>query len=283
GLLPGGRPVADATARVDLQAAWGVHALPATAGLDADKMLAASGNLGLIVAGVEASDFTSSAAALAALERTPFLISIEQRHSEVTERADVVFPVALMEERAGTFLNWEHRRGRVNTVVKHSTSPMTDLRVLAALADALGRPLGIRTAKSALAEFDELGAWETSAPVATPSITPVAVAEADGLLLATWRELIDGSRSNDGETALQATAKAVFARVSPNTAADLEVETGDPISVQSDSGWLILSVYVTNNMADGVVWVPTNAPGTPLSNLGVTAGDLVLVSKGGAA
>ena len=35
-LLPGGRPVADAAARVDLAAAWGVDALPATAGRDTD-------------------------------------------------------------------------------------------------------------------------------------------------------------------------------------------------------------------------------------------------------
>jgi NADH-quinone oxidoreductase subunit G len=274
-LLPGGRPIADATARVDLQAAWGVDSLPAAPGLDAEGILAAAPTgLALVVAGVEPTDFTSSAAALAGLEQAPFVISIEQRLSEVTERADVVFPVALVEE---------HRRGRVNTVIRQNTSPMTDLRVLAALADALGRPLGVRTAKAALAELDELGAWEGVAPLPVEAPAPAAPVPADGLLLATWRELIDGSRSNDGETALLATAKPVFARVSPVTAADLEVETGDPVTVQTEAGWLTLPVYITRGMADGVVWVPANAPGTPLSNLGVTAGDVVQVSKGGAA
>ena len=76
----------------------------------------------------------------------------------------MVFPVALIEEHAGTFLNWEHRAGRVNTVIRQANAPMTDLRVLAALADALGKPLGIRTAKQALAEIVELGTWDACRP-----------------------------------------------------------------------------------------------------------------------
>ena len=47
-LLPGGRPVADAAARVDLAAAWGVDALPEAEGRDADGIVAAltAGELG---------------------------------------------------------------------------------------------------------------------------------------------------------------------------------------------------------------------------------------------
>ncbi|NMD47173.1 MAG: NADH-quinone oxidoreductase subunit G, partial [Propionibacterium sp.] len=42
-LLPGGRPVADVLARVDVQAAWGVDSLPGAPGLDANAQLAAAG------------------------------------------------------------------------------------------------------------------------------------------------------------------------------------------------------------------------------------------------
>ena len=42
GLLPGGRPVADAAARVDVAAAWGVDSLPATPGRDTAGILAAA-------------------------------------------------------------------------------------------------------------------------------------------------------------------------------------------------------------------------------------------------
>ena len=286
GLLPGGRPTGDGTARVDLQAAWGSGSLPAAEGLDAEGMLvaAASGTLkALVVAGVEPADFAAAATARAGLERAGFVISLEQRISEVTERADVVFPVALIEERPGTFLNWEHRRGRVNTVIKQHSAPMTDLRVLAALADGLGKPLGLRTASSALAELDELGPWEGSrpAPADVPAAPAAPLAENE-FVLATWRELIDGSRGNDGEQALLATARPVVARVSPATADRLEVADGGAVTVSGPAGWLTLPVVVTEGMADDVVWVPTNAPGTPLGELGLTGGARVEVSAAAA-
>ena len=48
-------------------------------------------------------------------------------------------------------------------MIRQANAPMTDLRVLAALADGLGKPLGIRTAKQALAEIVELGTWDAPA------------------------------------------------------------------------------------------------------------------------
>ncbi|WP_246355081.1 molybdopterin-dependent oxidoreductase [Nocardioides ungokensis] len=52
-LLPGGRPVADAAARVDVATDWGVAGLPETAGRDADGIVAAllAGELGGLVIG----------------------------------------------------------------------------------------------------------------------------------------------------------------------------------------------------------------------------------------
>ena len=110
GLLPGGRLVTDPQARVDLQAAWGVDNLPATVGKDLTEILAAAGSLqALVVAGVEIDDLPDPAAALAALEAAPFVVSFEVRNSQVTEYADVVFPVVPPAEKDGTFVNWEGR------------------------------------------------------------------------------------------------------------------------------------------------------------------------------
>ena len=161
-LLPGGRPVGRHRAR-RCPGRVGVDSVPASKGMDAEEMLyaAARGSLNaLIVAGVQPTDMADPAAARDGLEKAGFVVSLEQRVSDVTERADVVFPVTLVEEQAGTFLNWEHREGRVNRINREATSPMTDLRVLAALADALGSDLGFRTAKTAKVEIDELGVWE---------------------------------------------------------------------------------------------------------------------------
>ena len=139
-LLPGGRPVADAAARVDTQTTWGVESLPSLEGREADEILIAAGDgelEALVVAGVDPNDFVDPQAVLEGLEAVGFMVSLETRASLVTERADVVFPVSLMQQRAGTFVNWEGRRRPFDIVLEHPNE-MSDLRVLAALADGLG-------------------------------------------------------------------------------------------------------------------------------------------------
>ncbi len=294
GLLPGGRPATDAAARVDVAAAWEVANLPEAAGLHAEAALAAAaaGELkALVVAGLEPADFADAAAVRAGLEEAGFVVALENRTSEVTERANVVFPVALIEERPGTFLNWEHRPGRVNTVIKQANAPMTDLRVLAALADGLGRPLGFRTPKQALAELTELGSWagaraagpEAATAPTRPTTTTAAGEGEVSVRLATWRQLIDGGRGQDGEDALMATARPTLARLAPGLAARLGVGDGDLVTLSGGAGWYSLPVAVTPGMVDGTVWVPTNSPGTPLGELGVVFGDEVVLSVGGEA
>ena len=283
-LLPGGRPASDRTAAVDLGAAWGVDRLPTEPGLDGDAMLAAaaSGALqALVVAGLQPTDLADSDAARDAFEKVGFLVSLEQRVSDVTSRADVVLPVALVEEQAGTFLDWEHRAGRVNRVNREAASPMTDLRVLAALADALGSDLGVRTPKAALAELTELGAWDGARAVA-PTWGQVPD-EGDGLLLASWRQLIDGSAGNAGADALLATAKPALARVSPATAQALGLGDGETLTIHGPAGNRSMPVLVEPTMVDGTVWVPGNDGFAGLGQLRVAAGDRVRVSVGGAA
>ncbi len=284
-LLPGGRPVADTAARVDVAAAWGVDSLPSEPGLDAAGILAAveEGTVrALVVAGVEPRDFAWAGQVRNALESADFVVSLESRLSEVTERADVVFPIALVEEHAGTFLNWEHRPGTVNTVVKRVNAPMTDLRVLAALADALGSPLGVRTVDQAAIELGELGLWDGPRS-ATPSAPPVVASSNGGYRLATWRELLDGGRGMDNEPALAATAKPAIARVSPATAQAEGLVDGELVTVTTGTGSFSLPLAVEPGMVDGTVWVPTNSPAACLGEYGVLAGDPVQLSPGGVA
>lgn len=280
-LLPGGRPVADGAARVDVGAHWGADRLPATVGLDASAQLAAAaaGDLkALLVAGVEPADFEQRAAVLAGLEAADFVVCIEQRASEVTERADVVFPVALLEQHAGTFWNWEHRPGPVPAVVPPRRMPMTDLRVLAALADAMGRPLGERTVPGIQRELAELGAWDGARPPA-PSAAVVPAAGGADPVLVSWRQLVDGSRGNDGEAALLATARPVVARVSPRTAADLGLSA--QVTVQGAGGGRSFRLVIDDTMIDGAIWLPGNFLDGSIGTLEVRPGESVRVTPGG--
>jgi NADH-quinone oxidoreductase subunit G len=278
-LLPGGRPVSDAAARVDTQTTWGVGSLPSLEGRDADEILigAADGELAaLVVAGVDPNDFVDPLAALEGLEAVNFMVSLETRACLVTERANVVFPVSLMHERAGTFVNWEGRRRSFGIVIEQPNG-LSDLKVLAALADGLGTELGFRRAAEARAELDELGTWEGGRADAPdyPAAEPDEPAGST-VLLATWRMALDESRALDGEPYLQATARTAEARMSPNTAADAGITSVAVIS--NDRGSITLPAVLDSEMVDGVVWLPSRAPGLGVpQHLAATAGDLVTI------
>ncbi len=279
-LLPGGRPVADAAARVDVAAAWEVEHLPAEPGRDTSAILAAAtdGTLGaLVVGGVQPRDLPDPAAARAAIEAAGFVVSLEVRASEVTALADVVLPVAPPVERPGTFVNWE---GRPRPFPQALTSTaMADHRVLDALADAMGVALGLRTVAAVHADADALTTGWDGARVAAPaagSAEPPAVA-AGHAVLATWHQLLDAGSLQDGEPFLAGTAKRAVARLSAATAAAAGVLDGAPVTVATDAGSITLPAVVTA-MADHVVWLPTASAGSQVRDaLHALPGDLVRV------
>lgn len=280
-LLPGGRPVTDPDARAQTAAVWNASDLPATAGRDADAILAAAagGELSaLLVGGVEITDLPDPATALAALRATPFVVSLELRESEVTELADVVFPVAPVVEKGGAYINWEGRIRPFTPALQ--TNAIPDLRVLHYLADEIGVDLGLTGPDAADGELARLGSW-TGPRAAEPSETPEPPpAPGPGqAVLASWRLLLDAGRLQDGEPHLAGTAVSPVVRLSPGTAAELGVAAGDPVTVSTDHGSVTLPLSVTE-MPDRVVWLPTNSPGSAIHRqLRVTAGALVAIGQ----
>src|SRR5260370_330600 len=87
--------------------------------------------------------------------------SPELRDSAVTDRADVVSPVAAVAEKAGTFVNWEGRGGSFGAALR-VPEVRTDLYVLGAIADQMDVHLGLPDAAAARGELAALGAWRAS-------------------------------------------------------------------------------------------------------------------------
>jgi NADH-quinone oxidoreductase subunit G len=285
-LLPGGRPVTESQARAEVGAAWDVVGLPDKVGRDTSAIIAAAnaGGLGgLLVGGVDPADLVGSGDLLDALTRS-FVVSLDIRESAVTDVADVVLPVAAHQEKAGTFVNWE---GRVRSFAAAlTTNAMSDHRVLDLLADEMGESLGVRTLEEARADMRALGPW-TGARAAAPNVTVVEVPSLDAgqAVLATWHHLLDSGRMQDGEPFLAGTAPKAQALLSAKTAATIGLAEGDLVRVSVDSGSGAITVPVTiTDMADHVIWLPTNSPGSAVrSTLGVEAGAVVTLTKGGAA
>ncbi len=279
GLLPGGRLVADEAARTEVARAWDVSSLPAWPGRDTAGILAGAGDGeldALLIAGVDPADLPDPAAALAAIERAAFVVSIEQRTSAVTDRADVVFPVAVAAEKSGTFVNWEGRAGHFGAALSMPAA-RTDLNVLAGIADAMDVHLGLPDAAAARRELDALGTGTTVA--SSGSLVYSAVQKTNPTpgeaLLATWHNLLDAGRMQDGEPYLAGTARAAVARMSAVTAAEAGVADGAKVTVSTSRGAITVPVEITA-MPDRVVWLPTNSAGCAVrSQLGAGHGTLV--------
>jgi NADH-quinone oxidoreductase subunit G len=281
GLLPIGRPVTDPAARAEVARAWNVADLPATPGRDTAGIIAAALDEkldALLIGGVDPYDLPDPAAALAALEATPFIVSLEQRVSPITDRADVVLPVAMVTEKAGTFVNWEGR-GRPFEVVLRVPQVMTDLTILVAVADLMEVGLGLPDQEMARSELSRLGAFKGSRP-GFPSVAP-AVPGVPGpgeAVLATWRMLLDAGRLQDGEPYLAGTAKTPVARLSAATAA--EIDADGKVTVVTDHGEITLPLEITD-MPDRVVWLPANSPGSAVHrDLRAQAGGVVKIQNG---
>src|SRR5215831_8878743 len=263
GLLPLGRPIWEPAARTEVARAWGVASLPGELGRDGGQILAAAagGELdALLIAGVDPGDLPNPAAALDALDATPFIVSLELRASAVTDRADVVLPVAAVVEKDGTFVNWEGRPGTFGAVFE-VPGVESDLQVLGRIADEMDVHLGLPDAAAARRELASLGAWPGARePVPSKHAQAAQDPERGQAVLATWHQLLDTGRMSDGEPFLAGTARPVVARMSAATAAEAGTADGGRVTVSTANGAVTADVRVTA-MPDRVVWLPAHSPG----------------------
>ena len=283
-LLPGGRLVTDAAARAEVERSWGLAegTLPATTGRGTGEILtaAARGDLdALVVGGVDTGDLADPALAEHALATAKFVVSIELRHSSVTQHADVVLPIAPTVEKAGSFLNWEGRRREFGATLE-SVGTLPDCRVLDTLAVEMDADLFTQTPAASAADLARL------APVARTAAAPTVVApqvsppHSDSqVLLATWRHLLDEGSLQEGEPHLAGTARRAVARLSAQTAKALGVEDAAAVTVRTDNGAITVPVELAD-LPDGVVWLPSNSAGSTVRRtLGAGHGDVVTVGS----
>ncbi len=280
-LLPGGRPVIDASARVDIAAFWGVPSLPATLGRSSDEIYAAvnSGSIGaLIIGGVDPLDCNNSAAALEALDKA-FVVSLEIAPSEVSARANVVLPVAAITEKSGSFLNWEGRARSFDAAV-HDSLNRSDLRILSMIAEEMGAELNLGTVTAAAKEIASLGAWDgarASIKPVNPTVAPTL--SGNQFILNSWRRLLDLGTLQKGEENLAGTARQTVAVISPIRAQAMGVADGDLLKISTSQGSVTLAALV-EDIHDDAIWAPRNSLGSQLLvNLGAGHGAVVTVVK----
>jgi len=280
-VLPGGRPVADAAARVDIAAAWGVDSLPATPGRTSTEIISALAARELdavVIGGVDAHDLPAGRNALEAFTNS-FVVSLEIAPSSITAVADVVLPVAAITEKSGSFLNWEGRARAFDEAVADSHH-RSDVRILSMIADAMGESIMLGTVTAAAREFNQLGKWDGAraqlAPVA--AVAPQSVVGNDALLTS-WRRLLDMGTLQKGEDNLAGTRRPTVAVISPKRADAIGVVTGQQVRVSNAHGSITIPVLV-EEIHEDAVWIPRNSfASQSLVALDAVHGEVVTVVK----
>lgn len=275
-LLPGGRPVVDAAARVDMASVWGVSSLPATPGRSTSEILAALSEKSLdavLIGGVDPFDI--SADALDQL-RASFVVSLELTHSKVTEIADVVLPVAAVVEKSGSYLDWRGVARRFDKGVE-DIELRSDVRILSILAEEMGKPINLPTVTATAREIESIGVWEGAQVSFTPH-TPITPSS-DEMTLISWRFLLDLGSLQQGEANLAGTAKESRAHISVATAEKLGVSEEDIVMIASGQGSIELPVSI-REIADNLIWVPRNSQGSQvIPSLGFTSGAVQVTKR----
>ena len=278
GLLPFGRPLASQEARESL--AWGE--IPSQRGLDATQMLeaAADGRLkALVVGGVDLRDFDDPAAARKALDQVDFLVSLEVRRSEVTDRADVILPVAPPLEKNGTFINWEGRLRPFGQAI--ASRSQTDRLVFDALASEFGVDLGLHDLVGLYDQVNPLMQWngqrEEFVPATASELVEVGQGEA---LLATHKPMLDAGRLQDGASMLAGSARRPVVFASRATVAGLGIDEGEELTLSTQRGSITLPLQFAD-LPEGVVWVPECSQGSLVhESLGNFGSSVTLSAKG---
>ena len=275
-LLPGGRPVSEASARVDVAAAWSVDSLPTNPGRSTTEILHALTvkNLdAVVVGGVDPLDISNSA--LSQLLNS-FVVSLEITHSSVTAVADVVLPVAAVIEKSGSFQDWQGSTRTFDKAITDSLS-RSDVRILSMIADEMGTPINLPTVAATAREISALGNWDGK-KIAFEKTSEAKLVIAEGkLFLTSWRLLLDLGTLQDGEANLAGTARKASARISKSRAEKLGVNEGEFLSISSDLGTLKLPVEISE-MSDDQIWVPRNSIDSQvIANLGFVSGQVTVV------
>jgi len=278
GLLPGGRPISDATARAEMAQVWNVDvaSLP-NVGLTGNELISAiaKGSINaLVTAGVDPSDLPNGSELLAGIESADFVVALENHHSEITQRASVVFPVAVVTEKSGSFMNWEGRSKPFSAAFREALT-LTDAGVLSMLASAMDVQLSGDT-RGLRKELNSLQPWSGS----RTNMSTHEVSAPVGTTLATWRLLIDSGVMQEGEPHLAATARPSVVAV--NAAMFEQLGAPELITVAGPKGSITLPVQVAEVTSESV-WLPMNSPDSHIyAQLGCGYGDVVTI-KGGAA
>ncbi len=179
--------------------------------------------------------------------------------------ATVFLPAASLLESDGHVSDWEGRGQRVRPVRSPAGISRPDWEIFAGLAAAAGGDLGFETLEELHDEMGRLLAPREATDDAPTGETP---SDRGGLTLFTYPLLVDEGRMSEGADELKAALEEpAFVEMHPSDAAAAGLADGLGIRLRTDAGEAVLALRVTEDVAEGTVFVPFNQPGFAANTL----------------
>ncbi len=270
-LLPGGRRLAVAAERAEVEAVWGELAAvePGRNSREILEACAARDIDVLFLIGVDPlRDFPDAALARRALENVPFKVVQSLELGSLEPYADAFLPAAASLERDGHVTDWEGRGQRIRPVRGPEGVSRPDWEIFAELARAMGADLGFESLERVQEELGELLGPRGSGEHPSAWVGAGAPQWLDDLTLFTYPLLVDEGRLSEGASELKgALEDEASVEVNVEDAEKRGLADGGRACVRTDAGEAVLAVRVTPHVAPGTVFVPFNQPGLAANTL----------------
>jgi NADH-quinone oxidoreductase subunit G len=232
-------------------------ARPQTGGLNARAMVEQPRRAYLLWNLEPEYDTADPAATLRALGQADTVIAFTPYRNGALEYADAILPIVPFSETSGTFVNCEGRVQSFNGAVRPLGEARPGWKVLRVLGNLLELP-GFDFESSEAVRAEALPE-DVAARLSNATTAPLRVPTHSGAALERLAEVpiyfSDAIVRRSPPLQATADARAPRARVSPATAARLQVAAGDKVRVVQGEGSALLELQIDERLADGVVRV----------------------------
>ncbi|MFC2012104.1 molybdopterin-dependent oxidoreductase [Chloroflexota bacterium] len=284
--LPGYASIIDNQARDRFEKRWKAE-LPANPGLTAIEVIeqAKKGKIkGMLIMGENSVlSFPNGTAVAEVLASLEFLVVQDMFLSATAGLASVVLPAASFAEKDGTFTSLGGKINRIRKAIEPVGESLPDWEIILKLAARMGKPLPFSSLEQVTDEIKEMVPFykdygdsnKKLSENGVSSFFPVEYtppeAEKDDypFILLTGAALHhsgSGTRSSRSWR-LKKYCPLAYLEIGETDAKKLKIRDGDTVSIVSPVDSLSVQVKITGVIPEGVVYIPSSFPETPVNRL----------------
>jgi len=217
--------------------------------------------------------FPNNSEIITTLKSLYLLIVQDIALTETAKYAHVILPASSWAEKDGTYTNAEGIAQNVSKVIDPTGQSLPDWQILKNLAQTMGKDLGINDRKDIVQEITSLLDKPRDLVSMTRAFKPVhyetgEIPDKEYPLNMVVRDVLQhtGSMSTRSKSLNLVSSEALL-EINWNDAEKFGISDNGHVKVTSRRGTVYLKAAVSDNVPDGIVYVPTHFPHSKVSTL----------------